>query len=372
MKSKKRNLLRFICFVLILMLLYSGVSCLFVPKSIEWTNFRGLYSEDKNSLDMLYLGGSVCIVSWMPYEAWRESGITSYTLGMSNFPSLAYDSIIREALLLQSPQLLVIDARPFIYAYTDLFDDVRWSIPIISSLKTYSPNRPPASKMCYEVYCDEVASGKREATGETFASMYFDIVRYHDNWRTLDSSYFRNSKNSLSYNYSKGFLEVEWHEALTLRDNSAVTSSCAVNSRAEADLTSLLDRLDSIGIDALFVIAPYDESINEKEQYNYLADIVTSRGQSFVDFNDFYDEIGIDGSTDFYNGVHLSVFGAEKYTSYLNAYIKENYDIQSAHSDAVISSWEHGYSLWRERLTALENSVAALMTEETTGDESNG
>lgn len=367
MKSNTRNLFRFICFVLILMLLYSAVSCLFIPKDSEWKNFRGLYAEDRNSLDVIYLGGSVCIDSWMPYEAWRESGITSYALGKSKFPSFAYKPIIREALFRQNPQLLIIDVRPFVYTYTGLHDDVFSAVPIICCLKTYSPNRPPIAKICYDIYSDEVAKGEREAAFESFASMFFDIVRYHVSWVTLDSSFFSNTGNSLPYNYSKGFNEVSQHETLALRDNSGITSSQAVNPRAESDLSALLDYLDSLGMDALFVVAPYGERADEKAQYNYLADIVVSRGQRFVDFNDFSDEIGIDGSTDFYNTNHLSVFGAEKYTAYLNAYMEDNYSIKSVHSDAQISSWERGYPLWNERLTALEGSVAALIAEKDEG-----
>ncbi len=187
----------------------------------------------------------------------------------------------------------------------------------------------------------------------------------------MDSSFFPNVENSLPCNYSKGFLEVARHKALTLRDNSGVISSKAVNPRAESDLTALLDYLDRIGMDALFVVAPYDEHTDEKAQYNYLSDIITNRGQRFIDFNDFPDEIGIDSSTDFYNANHLSVFGAEKYTAYLSGYIKENYSIQSVHSDAVISSWERGYPLWSERLSALKGSVAVLIAEEDKGDSSN-
>jgi len=371
MKAKTRNLIRFICFVLILMLLYSSVSCLFIPKDDEWKNFRGLYAESRDSLDIIYLGGSVCIVSWMPYESWSESGLTSYAFGKSNFPSFAYEPVIKEALSRQSPQLLIIDARPFVYTYTELHDDVLSAVPLISCLKTFSPNRPPIARICYDIYSNEVAEGDRETSFETFASIFFDIVRYHINWSSLDSSFFPNVENSLPCNYSKGFLEVARHKALTLRDNSGVISSKAVNPRAESDLTALLDYLDRIGMDALFVVAPYDERAGEKAQYNYLAGIIEDRGQRFVDFNDFTDEIGIDSSTDFYNANHLSVFGAEKYTAYLSGYIKENYSIQSVHSDAVISSWERGYPLWSERLSALKGSVAVLIAEEDKGDSSN-
>lgn len=371
MKTKNRNLFRFICFVLTLMLLYSGVSCLFIPKDNEWKNFRGLYAESRGSLDVIYLGGSVCIDSWMPYEAWRESGLTSYALGKSKFPSFAYEPIISEAMLRQDPQLLIIDALPFVYTYTVLHDDVFSAVPLIYCLKTYSPNRLPISKICYSIYCHKVSDGKREASFETFASMFFDIVRYHVNWITLDSSFFPNADGSLPYNYSKGFNEVYQHEVLTLRDNSGVISSKAVNPRAESDLISLLDYLDNIGMDALFVVAPYDERSGEKAQYNYLSNIIASRGQRFVNFNDFCDEIGIDGDTDFYNSSHLSVFGAEKYTSHLSAYIKENYSIQIAHSDAVISSWERGYPLWNERLAALKGALTAFIVEEEKGGSSN-
>jgi len=52
--SKTTRLLRFVCFALIFLLLFSGISTLLVFKNYQWKDFHGFYSEKRNSLDILY------------------------------------------------------------------------------------------------------------------------------------------------------------------------------------------------------------------------------------------------------------------------------------------------------------------------------
>ncbi len=52
--------------------------------------------------DFMYLGSSACYMSWMPYDAWAQSGLTSYTFAMSSLPS--YGAHAQEARRMQQPQ----------------------------------------------------------------------------------------------------------------------------------------------------------------------------------------------------------------------------------------------------------------------------
>ena len=48
-------------------------------------------------------------------------------------------------------------------------------------------------------------------------------------------------------------------------------------------------------------------------------------GLTYFEMNDYLDEIGIDGSTDFYDDGHLNTTGANKTTDFMEEYLMEHY-----------------------------------------------
>ncbi len=344
--SKTTRLLRFVCFALIFLLLFSGISTLLVFKNYQWKDFHGFYSEKRNSLDILYLGGSACYMSWSPYEAWQDNAYTSYALGVSSMVSFCYEPLISEALTYQTPQLLIIDVRPFVYTYQNPSSAVTSAITFNSSLLPLSVNRLPVAVRSYGLYKQTVADGAWSGSDETFMSLLLDISRFHSMWQKLDESYFPPGADSLQYNYSKGFHGVADANSVVLRDNSAVTAVRETNASALSDLLSLLDYLDRKGTDALFVVAPSAETAAQKEEYNYLASVVESRGYGFLDANDHISEMALNGDADFWNEDHLNIFGAEKYTAFLSDYISRRYTLKNDHSAAVNADWSTGCDAW--------------------------
>ena len=343
---KRTRLLRIICFALIFLLLFSGISTLLMAKNYQWKNFHGFYSEKHDSLDVLYLGGSACYMSWSPYEAWQKNAYTSYALGVSSMVSFCYEPLVSEALTYQAPQLLIIDARPFIYTYQDLSSGVTSAITFNNSLLPLSVNRLPAAVKSYALYKQTVADGTWSGSDETFMSLLLDISRFHSMWQKLDENYFPPSADSLPYNYSKGLYGVPDANPVALSDNSTVAAVKETNADAMSDLLSLLDYLDRKGIDALFVVAPSAETAEQKAEYNFLASIVEARGYGFLDANDHIGDMALNGDTDFWNDNHLNIFGAEKYTAFLSDYISRNYTLKNDHSAAVNADWSAGCDAW--------------------------
>ena len=68
---------------------------------------------------------------------------------------------------------------------------------------------------------------------------------------------------------------------------------------------------------------------------------------AYYNFIPLCDEIGIDWSTDTYDGgAHLNVFGAEKLTSYFGAILAKNLGLEGHKEDAALSR------LWQEKVDA--------------------
>ena len=102
-------------------------------------------------------------------------------------------------------------------------------------------------------------------------------------------------------------------------------------------LNDLLDYCDKLDKDVLFVVCPYEITQVDKSKYNTISEIIESRGYQFIDTNEYYEEMGIDYSKDFYNGDHP--FGAKKFTEFLERYICENYRMPDHRRDEKYNSW---------------------------------
>ena len=62
--------------------------------------------------------------------------------------------------------------------------------------------------------------------------------------------------------------------------------------------------------------------------------------------NDYLEDVDFDYSTDFYNSKHVNIAGAKKATSFIAAYLKDNYGLQSQLTDGQKQSWTDACSAW--------------------------
>ena len=108
-----------------------------------------------------------------------------------------------------------------------------------------------------------------------------------------------------------------------------------IASESEKLLNELLDYLEKRNVKALFVVSPYQQIKREKMQFNYIAKIVKSRNQDFLDANDYIDQIKLDFTYDFYNGSHVNIYGAEKYTKFLSEYLIKKYNLPDRRGDKL-------------------------------------
>ena len=84
--------------------------------------------------------------------------------------------------------------------------------------------------------------------------------------------------------------------------------------------------------------------------YNYMEKITASYGYPFLNFNNYYEELGIVFEEDFADyGSHTNVIGAEKCTEYLEKYLKEHYQFEDKRGTATYRSWDEAYELWQTK-----------------------
>ena len=361
-----KKILRPLCFFLIFCIITVALTDILYPHNMYHSGIKGFYKEDRDSLDMIFLSSSGSCMSWIPYEAYNKFGFTSYAFGNSLAPSFSYCALLKEALKRQSPGLVLIDARAYLYTYSFIEEGEAYApyhtIKLTSSMPLLSPNRLSIVLDNYRVFKNSLSREDRIKKQECLSSFLFDIIRYHSNIFFLTPQSFQDNVFDLPANYAKGFcysdLYTDVITEIPHEDCSSVTDEAPVDENALRDLDELLNMLDSKGLEALFVISPCAETPEQKAVFNSLSHRVKERGYDFLDINDHFDEIGIDENRDFSDDRHMNYSGASKSTAFLGKYLTDNYSFIAQHSTETASKWDTGYEMWRELSKPWEQSLA--------------
>ena len=104
-----------------LFLLTVMVSCLVLQhyflRNMDHNSLRvdGYYQEQRDSLDVVFIGASDMYTSFMPGRAYEQYGFTSYLLASESITSEGVKTAVKEVVRTQHPGLIVIEANAFLY-----------------------------------------------------------------------------------------------------------------------------------------------------------------------------------------------------------------------------------------------------------------
>ena len=118
MRECKKNIIditKILIFLILFVLIFIFLTYIMKPINVNLKNIAGFYNEEKNSLDMVYIGGSAAFVYWQPLKAYEDEGIASYNFAVNSIQEESYKYMIKEVLEYQNPKLILIDARAYSY-----------------------------------------------------------------------------------------------------------------------------------------------------------------------------------------------------------------------------------------------------------------
>ncbi len=320
------------------------------PDTVDLKNIAGLYGEDKNTLDMVYIGGSASFVYWEPLRAFEKEGIASYDFGANTIQPELYKTMIKEILKTQKPELILIDARAFQYREKDqppkevAYRNVLTGLPMsINKIQFISQN-------------------VNKYLGDDEISYYFDIIKYH---RDLKGKTINNQLKmafNCYKNPNKGFYFNPKIAQVPVTQIEDINIKTPIAKETEDILIDLLEYIKTTNCNYLFVVSPYVEEQEHKNNFNYVADIVENYGYKFLDSNDYYENMQIDFNKDFYNTTHVNIFGADKYTDFLTQYIKENYNLPNRKEDKNYKEWLELLPTWNRNSQKTKEKINKLMS----------
>ena len=292
------------------------------------------YYNEKPCHDVVFIGDCEVYESFTPPTLWQEYGITSYVRGSAQ--QLIWQSyyLLEETLQYETPKAVVFNVLSIKYGepqreeYNRMtLDGMAWSKSKIGSI--------------YASMTEE----------ESFLSYVFPLLRYHSRWSDLSAEDWQYlfHRDTVSHN---GYL----------MQTSVKPQTSTLEGRPLANYTlpeigfEYLEKMRALceenGVEFILIKAP----TNNWKYYWYdewEAQIVSWANEKGVDYYNFIpldEEIGLDWSTDTYDGgVHLNVYGAEKLTSYFGKILAEKYGLTDRRGDAKLDAvWANKIAIYQK------------------------
>lgn len=305
---------------MILLVLLTVTGVLFVPKNntpeagVDERDQSALsiFAEAPDSIDAVILGDSESSTGLSPLKLWNDYGIASYICGQTaqRMPEAYY--MLKRALKVQKPKLVILETNLLFWP-----DNKKDSI----------------KKSIYEA-----------------ASYYLPVLRYHDQWKHLDPGDLKRPgyKNKLPLKGMDFKTEtVAYHGAEYMHETVTKQKLAMVETYYLKKMMALCKRN---GMELFLVSIPSPRNWSY-ERHNTIMAFAEKNGLRFVDLNLLRDEIGLVWQEDSLDGGdHLNVYGAEKATSYVGAFLKENYQLPDHRGDEKYASWNADYQTYREEV----------------------
>lgn len=298
---------------------------------------KGFYLEDKDSIDVVFIGSSEVYAGFSSCYAYEKFGFTSYPVATQSNVVQSLKTQIKTAIKEQNPKLIVVELNGALYGNDDPLENE-------ANVRNYIDNIPFDSDK--EEFITEYVT-------ENQLEYYLPIVKYHSVWNGFPSGLGR----SLSimqdyvrgYNYLKGaknkteiYTEKKKVYNDSLKNNDTKN---ALTEKSEVYLRECLEYCKSENIEnVVFVRFPHivvNKTLERFYRGNAIGDIIAEYGYDYLNFERNFEDTGLNVDTDFYDIDHMNIYGQIKFTEYLGKYIRDNYGIsESTLSPSQKEEWE--------------------------------
>nr|MBQ8251762.1 hypothetical protein [Lachnospiraceae bacterium] len=314
--KKTTIFLRFTSFVLIFAVLFLAVTEVLQDKRVvlEYdvtSKVKGFYEEPDNTLDFVFVGSSQLYASIAPNVLFEEFGITSYDFAANEQPMWISYYYIKEALKHQNPKAIVLDVFT-VYGETYEqegathinLDDLPWNLNKIMAIRASVPK-------------------------ENRGSFYFELVKYHDTWNTLDEhkvmSSFWNKRN-VYRGYSPFVVAHDYRETAP-EEVVSQTEREPMGAMAKEWLDKIVTLCQDENVDLILVKTPNGHAERQK-LYLSVEDYAKEKGIPFLNMNTVFD-----------GEAHVNILQAEKISRYVGEYLSGKYEITDKRKDPAFAQW---------------------------------
>lgn len=343
--SLRAELLGLLCLLLALGVFCAGATKLLTPRRHDYGATWDMYlKEERNSVDVLFLGSSLAYCDIVPAVLYQESGIASYVMAGPEQPMPATYYYLRECCKTQSPSTVFIECTGLVFNW--MSDTTRFYKPNLTFMP-WSENRLKPTLD----YTD----------GDTLTGLLFPLYAYHGRWIELGPGDLKPQDDDplAGYTYLEKICPMtEFTErgiSSTLEDDPNVYK-CNLEFAGK-----IIDFCQERGIRPVFYITPSVGRIPDTWRERIELDL-RGMGMELTDFNESFDSLDLDMSMDFFDSFHLNCRGAEKFSRWLGRRLGD-YVTPQVPSDSEL--WQERIDYFYSKLETTKNAPPSYKNDST-------
>lgn len=324
-KNKKlKKYLSALAMVLVFASVFALVTRLLSPKymtELEEGSMISEYYTQAGGHDVILIGDCEIYDNFSPLEMWRSRGITAYVRGSAH--QLVWQSyyILKETLRYETPRVVVFN---------------------VASMQTAAPDSEPYNRLAIDGMrwsAEKVGIIRASMTEEEdFLSYVFPLLRYHSRYSELtgeDLEYFFKTED----NFWNGYQLHTGVEAAGRLPTKRPLADYRFSDTCYEYLEKMADLCTEKGIELILVKAPSLYPYWYDEYDAQIADFAQARGLAYYNFVPLAEDIGLDYSTDTYDGgLHLNIDGTVKLSNYFAEILAENHGVADHRDDPEIAA----------------------------------
>lgn len=326
----KQNGIRLCFLVLLAVTIYLISSILKVKSSHGIDQQAGLYWQEEDTIDVIMMGTSHIHCNINTALLWEKYGIAAYDYSGAEQPLWMTYFYLRELYKYQKPEVIVLD----LYAPARFKDDYQyqWISENIYGMR-FSLNKMEMLAVSVEP--------------ERIRNYFPSFAVYHSRYDELQEEDFENFFwNGEEKEIFKGYTPY-WNVAAQEMPEITGQGEGGLTEKSEKYLRKIIAYTKKMGTDLIFIVAPYMITETDKQTYNQIARIADEEEIPFIDYNEYYKEIGLDFKEDFNDDSHLNYWGSCKFTEYFGVLL-DSYD------RIPDRRGQEGYESWDEHVRFIE------------------
>ena len=350
-----KNIIKAFVFIIILIIIICVLNRVFSPVGSNEGGWyvagamRDMYKQDKNTIDVLYVGDSNVYTGVSPLEIYGNIGITGFSASTPGQDAIGSYYVANEFFKKQSPKVVMLDTGEF-FTTKEFFTELSTRSEI--DYMNFSFDK---IKLINEEYMDFSMKEK--------LSFLFPVIRFHDRYQRLTEFDIRKlvQKTEISY---KGYLydiktnkyenkgKNNYQKYREYQKNNKEINIDNTNFHIENYVKEKIDELKSLCNQnncelVLMTMPTTDEKAIEK--YEIFKEFANEQDLKYINFNFEIDE-PINWETDTQDkGDHLNIKGAEKVGRYISKYLSENFEIENKKDKPEYKKWNESLQAYNER-----------------------
>ncbi len=302
------------------------ITTIFRFKSPHGINqIEGMYWQPKESIDVVMMGTSHVHCGINTGLLWEKYGIPAYDYSGAEQPLWMTYYYLKELYKSQSPEVIVLD----LYAPARYKEDYQynWISENIYGMR-FSMNKLEMLLTSVEI----------NRINQYFPSFFAYHSRYKDLGADDFNSFFWDRKEKEAF---KGYTPY-WNKRAQERPNEDLFTEVQAGGltlKSEEYLRKIIQLTKEKGSELILVVVPYVETTDDRKTYLEIEEIAKEEEITFINYNELYDEIGIDFTSDFNDDSHLNYWGSCKFTEYLGDFLLTREGVTNRKNQEGYESW---------------------------------